>query len=586
MREEAVGVPGIVERLQWVAQLFANSHNGLLITDHLGTVIDVNPTFTTITGYSREEIVGNNPRLLHSGLHDETFYANMWRALREEGAWQGEVYNRHKDGELIVELIAIHAVRDGAGQITHYIGNFSNLTRFKRYQRQLEQMAHYDALTQLPNRVLLADRIRQAIAWVQRQGTLVAVCYLDLDGFKPINDRHGHPVGDQVLIEVAERLREAVREGDTVARIGGDEFVVLLTDMDNMEEVETILSRIHGSVADPLRSATGEQVTASIGVTVYPLDSEDPDLLLHHADQAMYRAKTSGRNRYYLFDPEHDQLTRDFREGIETLRQALSADEFELYFQPIIDLANGQPLGLEALIRWHHPERGLLLPEAFLPGDRPGIENSALAIELDLWAIEAALKQMSSWNHPDVPLLITVNISQRTLHWPPLTAHLKRLLEAYPIDTALHLDLEVYEATALADLTLTAEIIERCAPLGIAFALDDFGNGYSSVTYLKRLPADVLKIAPNFIANMLDDPADMAVVESIIALAKAFGRKVIAEGVESTAQMRALLARGCHWAQGYGIAAPLPAARVPDWLQTVSIPTEPMPGKSAPTKPH
>lgn len=559
-------MPDTVERLRWVAEAFANSHNGLLITDRDGTVVDVNPTFTAITGYTRDEIVGNNPNMLHSGLHDAAFYADMWATLDKEGAWQGEIYNRHKNGEIIVELIAIHAVHDTRGQVSHYIGNFSNLTRFKRYQRQLEQMAHYDALTQLPNRVLLADRIRQAIAWVQRQGTLVAVCYLDLDGFKPINDRHGHPVGDQVLIEIAERLRQEVREGDTVARMGGDEFVLLLTDMDNLEEVETILSRIQQSIAMPLRAACDETVTASIGVTLYPIDSEDPDLLLHHADQAMYRAKTAGRNGHYLFDPEQDQQSRDYRDGIEILRQALNSGQMELYFQPIVDLRAGQPVGVEALIRWHHPQRGLMLPDEFLPGERPGLENSALAIELDLWAIEAALAQVATWNSPSRPLLISVNISQRTLQWPQLTAQLQQLLQRYPMAAELHLDLEVYEATALADLTLTAEIIQRCRDMGVSFALDDFGNGYSSVTYLKRLPAQVLKIAPNFIADMLSDPNDRAVVESIIALAHAFGRTVIAEGVETTAQIHALLAHGCDLAQGYGIAAPLPAGRIAEWL--------------------
>lgn len=560
-------MPDTVERLRWVAEAFANSHNGLLITDRDGIVVDVNPTFTAITGYTRDEIVGNNPRILHSGLHDAAFYADMWATLDKEGAWQGEIYNRHKNGEIVVELIAIHAVHDAHGQVSHYIGNFSNLTRFKRYQSQLEQMAHYDALTQLPNRVLLADRIRQAIAWVQRQGTLVAVCYLDLDGFKPINDRHGHPVGDQVLIEIAERLRQEVREGDTVARMGGDEFVLLLADMDNLAEIETILNRIQQSIAMPLRAACDETVTASIGVTLYPIDSEDPDLLLHHADQAMYRAKTAGRNGHYLFDPEQDQQSRDYRDGIETLRQALNSGQMELYFQPIVDLRSGQPVGLEALIRWHHPQRGLILPDEFLPGERPGLENSALAIELDLWAIEAALAHAATWNTPARPLLISANISQRTLQWPQFTTQLQQLLRRYPMAAELHLDLEVYETTALADLPLTAEIIQRCQEMGVSFALDDFGNGYSSVTYLKRLPAQMLKIAPNFVADMLSDPNDRAVVESIIALAHAFGRTVVAEGVETTAQIHALLAHGCDLAQGYGIAAPLPASRIAAWLK-------------------
>ncbi|HEY6897718.1 MAG TPA: EAL domain-containing protein [Rhodocyclaceae bacterium] len=559
------------DKLKWVTQAFANSQNGIVITDADGLVVDVNPTFCAITGYSREEVLGRNPRILHSGLHDDAFYASMWHSLTEEGTWQGEVCNRRKDGEIVVELLSIHAVKDTAGRTTHYVGNFSNLTHFKTYQAQLEQMAHFDALTQLPNRVLLRDRIRQSIAWVQRQGTLTAVCYLDLDDFKPINDRYGHQVGDQVLIEIAERIKSAIREGDTVARIGGDEFVALLNDVDSVEEVAQILGRLQTIVGTPLKATDDHGVSVSIGVTLYPIDSCDPDQLLHHADQAMYLAKQGGKGAWHIYDPGQDNPARDHYEVVSTLRQALNNDEFQLFYQPIVDMSQSQIEGFEALIRWRHPERGLLLPDEFLPGQRPGLEHSALAIELDLWSIEAALKQMTAWDKHALHLPVSVNISMRLLQWPEFVPRLTELLQIYPAVARFGVDLEIIETAALEDLALTSRTIEDCRKLGVGFCLDDFGTGYSSLSYLKRLPAQTLKIDASFVSGMLADPGDMAVVESIIGLAKAFHRRVVAVGVETDGQAHALLQRGCRSAQGFAIACPMPAERIPVWLDQLQF---------------
>lgn len=559
-------LPIDTEKLKWVTHVFAHSQNGIIITDARGMVIDVNPTFSAITGYSREEILGNNPSILHSGLHDATFYQSMWHALLHEGSWQGEISNRRKDGEIVVELLSIHAVKDANGDTTHFVGNFSNLTRFKAYQTQLEQMAHFDALTHLPNRTLLNDRIRQALAWVQRQGTLTAICYLDLDGFKPINDRHGHEAGDQVLIEIADRMRSAVREGDTVARVGGDEFVLLLNDVDSVEEVDAILGRLQDTIKSPLNSVKGTDITASIGVTLYPVDSSEPDELLHHADQAMYLAKQAAPGTWHIYDPEHDNLARDHREAVATLRQALNNDEFLLFYQPIVDLRTGRVQSMEALIRWQHPERGLLLPEEFLPGHRPGLEHSSLTIELDLWAIEAALRQMTAWDNQGLHLPVSVNISMRLLHWSEFGSHLKALLTAYPSAARLGLELEILETSALADLMLTCEVIEACRELQVDFALDDFGTGYASIGYLKHLPAKTLKIAADFVSGMLADPGDMAVVESIVSMGTAFRRRIVAEGVENNAQARALMERGCHLAQGFAIACPMAPSSALVWL--------------------
>lgn len=553
------------DKLTWVTRVFANSRNGIIVTDANANIIDINPTFTAITGYSRDEVIGRNPRLLHSGLHDEGFYTSMWSALRKEGAWQGEISNRRKNGEIIVELLSINAVHDDRGQITHYVGSFSNLTHFKAYQDQLEQMAHYDALTRLPNRVLLCDRLRQAIAWVERQGTLVAVCYMDLNGFKPVNDLHGHQAGDNVLVELAERLRASVREGDTVARIGGDEFVLLLHDVDSLNEIDGILSRLLEEISTPMACVPGLSLSASIGVALYPMDNVEPEQLLVHADKAMYAVKQSGKPGYHVFDPERDHQIREYREDIALLRQALNDGEFVLFFQPIVNVSTGDPVGLEALMRWNHPERGLLLPEDFLPGRQPGREAGAIAMELDLWAIEATLQQIVMWGS-DFPVAhVSVNISMTLLHWPEFPKRLAGLLANYPVGGRLHLELEITESSALADLMLTSRVIEQCGQLGVGFALDDFGTGYAALGYLKHLSAGTLKIDGVFIANMLHDPGDMAVVESIIGMGRAFGRSVVAEGVERQEQVAALCERGCTTLQGYGIARPMPPDDVTAW---------------------
>ncbi|CAB1370598.1 GGDEF domain-containing protein [Denitratisoma oestradiolicum] len=304
------------EKLKAVIDVLNNSPNGVMVTDASGTILYVNPTFTTVTGYTHDEIIGRTPNVLHSGLQESGFYESMWRVLNEQGAWQGEISNRRKNGEIVVELLSINAIRDESGQRTHYVGTFSDITHLKQYQHQLEYMAHFDALTQLPNRILLTDRIRQAIAWVQRQGTLIAICYLDLDSFKPINDTCGHHIGDLVLKEIAGRLQIAIREGDTVARVGGDEFVLLLNDLDSILEVHLILSRLLAHIAQPLDCLSGHCVSASIGVTLFPIDDSDPETLMHHADQAMYRAKGSEPTSYHIYDPSQDHKLQNFRQRL------------------------------------------------------------------------------------------------------------------------------------------------------------------------------------------------------------------------------------------------------------------------------
>ncbi|MGZ5000428.1 MAG: diguanylate cyclase domain-containing protein, partial [Methylomonas sp.] len=351
------------EHLKLAARVFSEAHEGILITDADAVIIDVNPTFCEITGYSREEIIGQNPRVLHSGKQTAQFYLDMWKSLRETKHWQGEIWNRNKDGELYAELLTISALCDEEGRASHYVGLFSDITQAKQQQQLLELMAHYDPLTRLPNRILFADRLNQAIARCKREKTLLAICFLDLDGFKPVNDQYGHDAGDQVLVEVAERIKNSIREYDSVSRHGGDEFVLLLGDIHSIEQCEQAIERMHQAIAQPYL-IDGQTVTigASSGITLYPLDNADPDTLLRHADHAMYQAKLAGKNRYQLFDVSHDQQIIDRNKQLRDIEAAFLGNQLSLYYQPKVNIKTGQVIGVEALIRWLHPVRGVIAP--------------------------------------------------------------------------------------------------------------------------------------------------------------------------------------------------------------------------------
>ncbi|MDP2795042.1 MAG: EAL domain-containing protein [Sulfurisoma sp.] len=553
------------DRLRLAGSVFENTHEGVTIADAAGNILDVNPAFCEITGYSREEVLGRNPRILNSGRQGPEFYEAMWQAILGRGYWRGEIWNRRKDGDIYPEFLTVSAVRDAHGAVSHFVGVFSDITQLKQHERRLERMAHYDALTGVPNRVLLADRMHQAIAQTLRAGHLMAVCYLDLDNFKPVNDTHGHEAGDRLLVEMAQRLKDCLRGGDTVARLGGDEFVLLLPELEQIEECEAVLGRVLEAAARPVIVAgQSVNVSASIGLTLFPFDDADPDTLLRHADQAMYQAKQAGRNRYHLFDAEHDRRARAHHEALGRVEEALRQREFVLHYQPKVDMRLGRVVGAEALIRWLHPERGLLSPGEFLPA----IEDTDLIVALGDWVIDTALAQMSVWRAAGLDLEVSVNVAARHLQRDDFVSRLKELLAAHPDTPAEYLELEVLETAALEDMGRVSRVIEECRDLGIGFAIDDFGTGYSSLTYFKALPADTLKIDQSFIRDMLKDPDDLAIVEGIIGLTEVFRRKVIAEGVETVEHGIALLGLGCDLAQGYGIARPMPAADLAGWVQT------------------
>ena len=551
------------ERTKLVASVFTHAREGIVITDATATILDVNATFTRITGYSREEALGQNPRLLKSGREPAGFYEGLWKALLEDGYWSGEIWNRRKSGEVYPEQLTISAVRDAAGTTKSYVALFSDITQMKDQQQRLEHLAHYDALTGLPNRVLLSDRLQQAMLQTGRRGRLVGVAYLDLDGFKRVNDEHGHEVGDELLIVVGRRMKAVLRKGETLARIGGDEFVAIMVDLESASDCGPVLARLLRAASDPVViDETTVQVSASIGVAIYPDDDVDADQLLRHADQAMYVAKQQGKNRHHVFDVLGDSSFKLQHDQIEQIRSAFARSEFVLYYQPKVNMRTGEVLGAEALIRWQHPTRGVLAPAAFLPL----IEGDPLYVEIGDWVIETALAQAAEWLAAGLCVQVSVNVGAQQLRGLGFAPKLRARLDRFPQLPASYLELEVLETSALGDFAEISALLQACIEFGVHFSIDDFGTGYSSLTYLRRLPVEVLKIDQSFVRGMLEDPDDLAIVESVIGLARSFRRRVIAEGVETIAHGIRLLALGCEEAQGYGIARPMPAAAMPAWV--------------------
>ncbi|RKZ97670.1 MAG: diguanylate cyclase [Gammaproteobacteria bacterium] len=559
------------EKLELSARVFTDTHEGISITDAAGKFIDVNPAFCTITGYSREEVIGKNSSILNSGKHSSHFFENIKKALREQGHWQGEIWNRKKNGELFAEMLTISSLKNAKGKTLNYIGLFTDITESKQQQQKLELMAHYDTLTQLPNRSLFADRFAQAVAHSRRSESMLAICFLDLDDFKPVNDNYGHDVGDMLLIEVAKRIKATIREEDTVSRQGGDEFALLLGDIDSFAQCEQLLVRVHHALVQPyLIDGYPHKISASSGITLYPLDDSDLDTLLRHADQSMYQAKLAGKNRYRLFNALDDQYTIKKHNQLQEIEHALLNNEFVLFYQPKVNMKTGVAFGAEALIRWIHPEKGLIPPLEFLPV----IDGSDLEIKIGGWVINEALKQLEKWRLQGIHLEVSINISSHHLQSASFLGELENAMSTYPKVDSQHLQLEILESSALSNINHISNIIKACrSTLGINVALDDFGTGYSSLTHLKNLSAGTIKIDRTFVRDILDDPNDYAIIDGVIGLADSFNRKIIAEGVETDIQGLMLLIMGCYEAQGFGIAKPMPTDDIPAWLNDY-IPNE------------
>ena len=551
-------------RRQRAANVFSHSHEGIMILDPDGTIVEVNSAFCRITGYKENEIRGKSHLVLRSELQNEEFYHNMWQTLTQRGNWCGELWNRTRGGQLYAALTDITAVNDADGAVQNYVVLFSDITQMKDYQRQLERAAHYDALTGLPNRVLLADRLRDGMILCLQRNVSLAVLYLDLDSFKQINDLHGHDIGDQLLLILSQRMKDVLREGDTLSRIGGDEFVAVLNGLEHEIDCFPIIERLLNVAAQPFLLADMDlTITVSIGVTFYPRDNGEADLLMRHADQAMYQAKQQGKNQYAIFDIVQGEATIRLQELVANLRKAIARDELVLHFQPKVNLRTKTLIGVEALIRWQHPELGLLPPSEFLPP----IAEHPVSIAIGEWVIEHALEQIEIWSCYGLDMPVSVNIGAYQLLSGAFKLRLTELLAKHPDVSPGHLELEILETSALQDLDQVSTLMFDCVNLGVGFALDDFGTGYSSLTYLKRLPAAVIKIDQSFVRGMLEDPNDFAIVVGVVGLAKAFYRQVIAEGVETAEHGESLLQLGCTLAQGYGIAKPMSARDFLDWAK-------------------
>ena len=547
------------QQLRIAATAF-ESHAGMLVTDAYGDILRVNHAFTSITGYPANEVIGQNPSLFSSGIHDGFFYTAMWDNIRKTGAWEGEIWNRHKSGEVYPAHLTITAVKNTIGLLTNYVASLTDITLSKAASEKIKRLAFYDPLTSLPNRRLLVDRLHHALASCTRSGRQGALLFLDLDHFKTINDTLGHDTGDLLLQLVAERLTHCVRENDTVARLGGDEFVVMLEELseqpiESAAQAEVIGNKILASLNQPYELGTRPYYnTSSIGITLFSDHEHEIEELLKQADIAMYQAKNAGRNTLRFFDPQMQENINS-RVALEhELRQALEKQQFQLYYQIQVNTA-GRTLGAEALIRWIHPERGLISPAQFIPL----AEETGLILSIGQWVLDAACAQLRIWQQDErmSNLSLSVNVSARQFRQPDFIAQIQASLQRNGANPS-RLKLELTESMLLESVDETIAIMTELNEIGVQFSLDDFGTGYSSLQYLKRLPLDQIKIDQSFVHDITFDAQNRSIVRTIIAMAHSLELDVIAEGVETEEQKRRLLNKGCTHFQGYLFGRPLP----------------------------
>ncbi|MBI3433451.1 MAG: EAL domain-containing protein [Hydrogenophilales bacterium] len=556
-------------RLHQAAKVFENTSEGVMITDADQRIMAVNQAFTHITGYGEDEVRGHEPTILRSGRHDGEYYRRMWADIQASGRWQGEIWNRRKDGADYPEWLNISVVRDDAGAIINYIGVFADITSIKEARDKLEYTAHHDALTGLPNRVLFRDRLEQALVISRRNGDGVALLFVDLDRFKVINDTLGHEAGDLLLQEVARRLIGCMREEDTVARMGGDEFVVIQKGVAQPEDAALLATRMLAEISRPFSLAGHEIMTSlSVGISLYPQDGEDVSALLKNADAAMYRAKEKGRNGYQYYSNEMTAAGIERLELECDLRQALQRDELRVHYQPQVDLATGRIVGAEALVRWQHASRGMIPPSVFIPM----AEDSGMIGPIGDWVLNTACSDAKGWQAAGLPgLRMAVNVSGRQVGIDHIVDKVAAALKNSGLAPQF-LEIEVTESVVMQDATRAISTLNALRDMGVTLAIDDFGTGYSSLSYLKRFPLNKLKIDKSFIDGMVDDPDDAAIVMAIIAMAQSLRHTVIAEGVETEAQAERLRAYGCDEMQGYLFSHPLPGDQFVELMRNASAP--------------
>jgi diguanylate cyclase (GGDEF)-like protein/PAS domain S-box-containing protein len=567
VQEDITARKKIEEQLQLFLRVVNHVNEGITITDTDRNIVFINPAFSAITGYSAEEVIGKNPRMLHSGLMDDVFYRDMWRSINETGLWQGEMIDRRKSGESYSEWLSISTIKDEHGAVSHYIALFSDISERKAVEERIAHMAQHDFLTGLPNRMLLQDRLVQAISRSDREQRKVAVMFMDLDRFKVINDTLGHLVGDKLLQEVADRISRVGRSSDTVCRQGGDEFVIMLTDLETVDDVAIVAVKLLESIAGPYLIDGNEiEVTTSIGISVFPEDGREVDALLQHADAAMYHAKENGRNNYQFFTSEMNEHALERMSIERKLRRALERNEFCLHYQPQVDLRSGRIVGAEALIRWNHSLLGMVSPAQFIPI----AEENGLIIPIGEWVLREACRQNSEWRKLGLPeIVMAVNLSAVQFRQKDLGAMIVDILRQSGLAPSA-LELEITESSVMRNSDAAIELLQQLKEMGLKLSMDDFGTGYSSLGYLKRLPIGKLKIDQSFVRDLMTDPDDAVIAQTIITMAHSLKLKVVAEGVETAEQLAFLQQQQCDEMQGYYFSRPLVAEQFASLLASQS----------------
>ena len=548
------------DQLRLVARVFDRAAEGVVITDADQRILTVNDSFTTVTGYTREEVIGKRPSILQSGKQGPDFYKVMWESLHANGWWQGEIWNRRKNGELYLEWLSINTVRDEHGKIINYIGMFSDITLIKESRQRMEYLATHDELTDLPNRTLFNDHLRLALARSARAGTHLALLFVDLDNFKLINDTLGHQEGDALLKQVAARLKACVRQSDTVARLGGDEFVVLL-EIEQRSEAALMATRILDAFAASFTLQDQECfITSSIGISLFPEDAPDPQILMRHADTAMYRAKEHGKNTYMFFTADMAQHISRRMIVENSLRHAIGHDELFLEYQPQIDLRNHRLVGVEALLRWRQQE-DIIFPAAFIQI----AEESGLVVDIDEWVMSEVCRQVRLWDESGLPSFwVSINTSARHFRRADIYSRLTGIAAAAEVSPE-RLCLEITEGV-LMDVESADRVLRNLHDAGFRVSVDDFGTGFSSLSYLKRLPIHEVKVDRSFVDGIASDPDDRAITTAIIAMARGLGLRTVAEGVETEVQQAELRRMGCDIGQGFLYSHPLSATALQAWI--------------------
>ncbi|MDD2662274.1 MAG: EAL domain-containing protein [Dechloromonas sp.] len=562
--QDMTGIRQLESQMELLGSAFQHGGEAIVITDCDNNIVLVNPAFTRLTGYTKEDVIGRNPRILSAGRNTPADYQRMWQGLRENGFWQGEIWDRRKDGGIYPKWLSISVIRDEEGAVRYYIAHFTDVSSERAAEARLHHMAHHDVLTGLYNRASLKERLDHGLAVARRENAKIALLFIDLDRFKVINDTLGHHVGDELLIQVGRRLRSCVRESDVVARLGGDEFVIMLTGVEHSSTVAMIAEKLVSEVNDPYQVGVHQLYTSpSIGIAIFPTDGPDGETLMKNADAAMYHAKNAGRNNFQFFDARMNEASLERLKIENSLRQGLGRDEFLLHFQPIVDVRSGRVAGLEALVRWQHPERGLLFPGTFI-----GVaEETGLIMPLGDWVFWAACRQLAEFRRIGIrDVKMSLNISAIQMRNGNLDVLTRGAIEAYDLEPG-DLIFEITESVAMQQPEETVRILDILHDMGVTLALDDFGTGYSSLSYLRMFALNHLKLDRSFVQEIGQDADGQVICDATIGLAHNLGLKLIAEGVETEEQLDYLRGRGCDLVQGYLFSKPLPADQAVDFIR-------------------